>query len=170
VLTFGAAIQYEPQIAFSNIVTQTGAVNYFGYTFDGFYEQKFAEIGTFTVGAAYANFDLADAYKGANPDPGTMGFYGQRNGGYVKAAYMLPNFPLQFFGRYENWAFAWLNGVYDQKLDWFGGGARYYFRGQNLNLAMELSRTTFDKRSLDPAFFAKNQDYTTFLTQLQVIF
>lgn len=170
VLTFGAAVQYEPQIAYSNTVAQTGAVNYLGYTFDGFYEQKFADIGTFTAGIAYVNFDLADAYKGANPDPGTEGLYGQRNGGYVKAAYLLPKLPLQFFGRYENWSYGWLNGVYNQKIDWYGGGARYYFRGQNLNLAMELSRTTFDKSSSDPAYFGKNQDYTTFLTQLQLIF
>lgn len=170
VLTIGAAVEYEPQVAFSNILAQSGAVNYLGYTFDAFYEQKFAGIGTVTLGGAYVNFDLADAYKGASPDPGTLGFYGQRNGGYFKAAYLLPNLPLQFFGRYENWAFGWLNGVYNQKVNWYGGGARYYFRGQNLNLAMELSRTTFDKKSFDLYYAGKNQDYTTFLTQLQVIF
>ena len=164
VLTIGAAVQYEPRIAYSDVVNSSGAVNYLGYTFDAFFENKYPGIGTFTVGGAYANFDLGGAYKGANPDPGTVNFYGQRNGGYIKFAYLLPELPLQFFGRYENWAFAQLKGINDQKVNWYGIGARYYFRGQNLNLGIEFSRTILDKLDVN------NQDYSTLLTQLQVVF
>jgi hypothetical protein len=52
--------------------------------------------------------------------------------------------PLQFFARAENWSFANLNNVIDQEVDWYGGGANYYFRGQNLKLTLELSQVDYD--------------------------
>ncbi|MHB8122082.1 MAG: porin, partial [Desulfuromonadaceae bacterium] len=76
--------------------------------------------------------------------------------------------PLQFFGRYEKWQFASLNNVFDQKIDWYGGGANYYFRDQNLKLTAEVSRTTFDREGTNNGLVSK--DFTTFITQLQLIF
>ena len=125
------------------------------------------------VTAAYEDIDMGGAYKGANPDSGTIGLNGEKNGWYVKGAYMLPKLPLQIFGRYEKWNFASLNlntagvaadNLYDQRVDWYGFGANYYFRDQNLKLSMELAQTNFDKNN------ASTKDFTTFITQLQMIF
>ena len=47
---------------------------------------------------------------------------------------------------------------------WYGGGFNYYFRGQDLKLTMELSTVDYDKEG------PNCEDFTTFTTQLQVIF
>jgi hypothetical protein len=164
VLTIGTAYQMESDVAFSNIAAQT-AVDYKAWTVDLFAEYPVEGLGTFTASGAYVDYDLDNAYQGGvNADPLVIGLNGEKNGYYVKAGYMLPNLPLQFFGRYENWSFAQLNGVIDQEIDWFGGGFNYYIRGQNLKLTMELSRTEFDV--VTPI----SEDFTTFTTQLQLVF
>ncbi|MBW4054423.1 MAG: porin [Proteobacteria bacterium] len=168
VLTFGGAYQYEPEIAYGDTVLKTDKKDYKAWTVDGFFEYPLEGIGTVTASAAYEDINLDDAYKGANPDLGTIGLNGQKNGWYTKAAYMLPMIPLQFFGRYEKWQFASLNNIFDQKIDWYGGGANYYFRDQNLKLTMELSHTAFDKQGTVSGVMSK--DFTTFVTQLQLIF
>ena len=81
---------------------------------------------------------------------------------------MLPGLPLQFFGRYEKWRFASLNNIFDQKIDWYGGGVNYYLRGQNLKLTAELSRTDFGTEGISSG--VRSKDFTTFITQLQLIF
>ncbi len=163
VLTIGAAYQFENDVAYSNTVTGD-AVDYSAWTVDIFFEYPVEDVGTFTASAAYVDYDLDDAYKGANPENGVFGLVGEKNGGYVKAGYMLPNMPLQFFARAENWSFATLDGIVNQEIDWYGGGINYYFRGQNLKLTMELSQADYDKET------AAVEDFTTFTTQLQVIF
>ena len=169
VLTFGAAYQYEPEVAYGDTLAKTDKKDYTAWTVDGFFEYPLTGAGTITASAAYEDVDLDDAYKASvNTDTGTIGINGQKNGWYVKGGYMLPTVPLQFFGRYEKWRFASLNNIYDQKIDWYGGGANYYFRDQNLKLTMELSRTTFDKEGTVSGVASK--DFTTFVTQLQLIF
>ena len=168
VLTFGAAYQFEPEIAYGDTVAKTDKKDYSAWTVDAFFEYPLAGAGTVTASAAYEDVDLGDAYKGANPDPDTIGLNGQKNGWYVKGGYMLPTVPLQFFGRYEKWKFASLNNIYDQRIDWYGGGANYFFRDQNLKLTMEVSRTAFDKEGTVDGVASKN--FTTFITQLQLIF
>lgn len=168
VLTIGGAYQFEPEIAYGDTVAKMDKKDYQAWTVDGFFEYPVEEIGTFTVSAAYEDVDLDDAYKGANPDAGTININGQKNGWYAKAGYMLPNLPLQFFGRYEKWRFASLNNIFDQKVDWYGGGANYYFRGQNLKLTAEVSHTDFGQEGTTNGLTSK--DFTTFITQLQLIF
>jgi hypothetical protein len=168
VLTVGGAYQYEPELAYSDTVNKTGAKDYKAWTVDGFFEYPVESIGTFTVSGAYEDIDLGDAYKGNNPDPDAIGINGQKNGYYVKGGYMLPKLPLQFFGRYEQWRFANLNSIFDQKVNWYGGGLNYYIRDQNLKLTFEASRTDFDKGAKTAADGTK--DFMTFVTQLQVIF
>lgn len=163
VLTIGAAYQTEKDVAYSNTVTGD-AVDYQAWTVDGFFEYPVAGVGTFTVSGAIVDYDLDDAYKGLNPESGVTGLTGEKNGGYVKVGYMLPNLPLQFFARAEGWSLAELDGVYDQEIEWVGGGFNYYFRGQDLKLTMELSKVKFDEES------ANYEDFTTFTTQLQLIF
>ena len=168
VLTFGGAYQFEPDIAYGDTINRTDKVDYQAWTIDGFFEYPLEGIGTFTVSAAYEDVNLDDAYKGASPDAGTIGINGQKNGWYVKGGYMLPNLPLQFFGRYEKWRFASLNNIFDQKIDWYGAGANYYFRGQNLKLTFEASHTAFDKEGTVNG--VRSKDFTSFVTQLQLIF
>lgn len=168
VLTIGGAYQYEPEIAYADTVAKNGAKDYKAWTADLFFEYPLQNMGTITASAAYEEIDLDDAYKGANPDPDVMGLNGEKNGYYAKAAYMLPNMPLQFFFRYEKWSFANLNGIADQEVEWYGGGANYYFRDQNLKLTFEASRTGFDRGT--GSSIAGTEDFLTFVTQLQVIF
>ncbi len=168
VLTIGGAYQMEKDVANSDTVAQTGAVDYEAWTVDLFFEYPVEAVGTFTVSGAYADYDLDDAYKGANPDGGVIGVNGEKNGGYVKVGYMLPNLPLQFFARSENWSFAQFNNVFDQEVDWYGGGFNYYFRGQDLKLTMEVSKVDFDEEGVFGG--VETEDFTTFTTQLQLIF
>jgi len=168
VLTLGGAYQYEPEVAYGDTLAGTDKKDYQAWTVDAFFESPLAGAGTVTASAAYEDVDLDDAYLGASPDLGTVGINGQKNGWYAKAGYMLPALPLQFFGRYENWRFASLNNVFDQKVDWYGGGANYYFRGQNLKLTAELSRTDFGTEGTIGG--ERSEDFTTFVTQLQLIF
>ena len=168
VLTLGAAYQYEPDVAYADTVTRSGNSDYQAWTVDAFFEYPLEAVGTFTASAAYEDVDVDDAYRGANPDAGSIGLNGQKNGWYAKAGYMLPGLPLQFFGRYENWRFASLNNIFDQKVDWYGGGANYYLRGQNLKLTAELSRTDFDSEGTVAG--VRSEDFTTLVAQLQLIF
>lgn len=173
VLTIGGAYQFEPDVAYSDTLNKQGSVDYKGWTTDLFFEYPLEGIGTVSFSGAYEDIDLGDAYRGANPDAGTIGITGQKNGWLLKAGYMLPTIPLQFFGRYEKWKFAALNlsstgvsgdTIYDQRVDWFGLGANYYFRDQNLKLTLEYSRANFEKNN------ASTKDFSTYITQLQVIF
>lgn len=170
VLTLGGAYQMEKDVAYSDTLAQTGAVDYEAWTVDLFFEYPVDGVGTFTVSGAYADYDLDDAYQGANPDVLTTGINGEKNGGYVKIGYMLPNLPLQFFARSESWSLANYNGFGDQEVDWYGGGFNYYFRGQDLKLTMELSQADFDKEGYGLGSTELTEDFTTFTAQMQVIF
>lgn len=168
VLTIGAAYQFEPEVAYSDTVNKSGSKDYSAWTIDAFMEYPLVNMGTLTLSGAYADYDLDNAYMGATPDNGTVGLNGEKNGWYVKAGYMLPNLPLQFFGRYEKWKFASLNNIYDQRVDWAGVGANYYIWEQNLKLTAEYGMTNFDK--VGTVNGLKTKDFNTFITQLQVIF
>lgn len=163
VLTIGAAYQMENAVAYANTDLQTGAVDYKAWTADLFFEYPVAQMGTLTFSAAYVDYDLENVYQGVAPDAKAIGLAGEKNGYYVKAGYLLPNLPLQFFARSESWSFADLGGVVNQDVDWYGGGLNYYIRDQNLKLTLELSKTDFDKELV-------NEDFTTLVTQLQLVF
>lgn len=178
VLTVGAAYQYEPNVVYGNPANSSDKADYQAWTIDGFFEYPVEAVGTFTLSAAYADYDLDESYKTAidamaNPDTDAIGLNGEKNGWYVKAGYMLPNLPIQFFGRYEQWSFAALNNIYDQDVTWYGGGVNYYIWGQNLKLTAELSHTDFDKEGVvsgPQGTNLKSEDFTSFVTQLQLLF
>jgi len=159
VLTIGAAYQMESDVA----VIGGESVDYSAWTVDAFFEYPFEGMGTITLSGAYVEYDLDDAYKNGSPAAvaDVTGLTGERNGGYVKAGYMLPNMPLQFFARTEGWSYALLNGVYDQDVKLYGGGFNYYFRGQNLKATVEYSTLEFDQQ---------DDDIDTLTAQVQVIF
>jgi hypothetical protein len=164
VVTLGAAYSVEEDVAYADCANQTDAVDYKAWTVDLFAEYPVEGVGTFTFSTAYVDYDMDDAYQGADPDSGVIGVAGEKNGGYTKVAYMLPNMPLQFFFRAENWSLAELDGVYDQEIDWYGGGFNYYVRGQNLKFTVEYSTVEFDEESAD------YEDFDSLTAQLQVLF
>ncbi|MBK6733751.1 MAG: porin [bacterium] len=168
VFTLGAAVQTEPEVVYEDAVAKTGKLDYNAYTVDMFYERPIQETGAITLSAAYENIDFDDAYMGMNPDPGTCGLNGQKNGWYAKAGYMLQTQPLQFFARYESWKFALLNNVYNQKLDWFSVGANYFMMDNVLKLTVEYSGLSFDETG-DIDGLVTN-DTGTLITQLQLVF
>ena len=162
-LTIGAAYQMEEAVAYANSVARSDAVDYQAWTADLFFEYPVEQLGTATFSAAYVDYDLDDAYQGASPEAGTIGLNGEKNGYYVKAGYLLPNLPLQIFARGESWSFANLDGVINQEINWYGGGVNYFFNDQNLKLTLELSKTDFDQETV-------REDFTTLVTQLQLVF
>ena len=159
VLTIGAAYQTEAAVA----SVGTEDVDYSAWTVDAFAEYPIEDIGTFTVSGAYVEYDLEDAYQNGSLDAEVTGFTGEKNGGYVKVGYLLPNMPLQFFARSEGWSFAKLGDVYDQEVSVTSGGLNYYMRGQNLKVTLEYSALDYDQ---DAAI----EDTNTFVAQVQVIF
>ncbi|MCK5069085.1 MAG: hypothetical protein KAR01_01040 [Desulfocapsa sp.] len=159
VFTIGAAYQTEAAVAYGG----TKEVDYSAWTVDAFMEYPIEDMGTFTISGAYVEYDLEDAYKNGSPDADVTGFNGEKNGGYVKVGYLLPNLPLQFFARTEGWSFAKLGDVYDQEVSVYGGGFNYYLRGQNLKVTLEYSALDYDQD-------AAVEDTNTFVAQVQVVF
>lgn len=167
VATFGAAYQYEPEVAYGNTVLRSDEKDYKAWTVDAFIEYPLEGMGTVTASAAYEDIDLDDAYLGgAAADALVTGINGEKNGYYAKAGYLLPNLPLQLFLRYERWKFASLNGVFDQRIDWYGGGFNYYLRDQNLKLTFEANSTGFNRGGGTET----TDEFMTYITQLQLIF
>ncbi|MCP3176833.1 OprO/OprP family phosphate-selective porin [Desulfuromonas sp. KJ2020] len=168
VLTVGAAYQFEPDVEYEVASTNTGSVDYAAWTVDGFFEYPVEDVGTFTLSAAYVDYDLDDAYQTNPVDPNLTGLNGEKNGSYYKAGYMLPNLPLQLFARYEDWSFATLNYVIDQEVTAYAGGFNYYLRGQDLKLTVEYSMVDFDTEGTING--VKTEDINTLTAQLQLIF
>lgn len=164
VLTLGLAGQFETDIVYGNLAGQVQPENYTSWTADIFTEYPFGDIGTVTFSAAYMDVGMDDAYQGADPEPEALGLAGERNGFYIKGAYMLPNLPLQLFARYEGWTFANLQGVVNQDLNWTGIGANYYINGQKLKLTVEYQITDVAVETTDCS------DFNTAKLQLQFIF
>ncbi len=158
VLTIGAAYQAEAEVGSVN----DESYDYSAWTVDLFAEYPVEGVGTFTLSGAYVDYDLDDAYKAGGATDDLIGVNGQKNGGYVKAGYMLPALPLQLFARTEGWSFANLNGVYDQEISVLGVGFNYYLRGQNLKVTVEYNTTEYDKGGID--------DLDKLVAQMQVIF
>ncbi len=168
-LTLGAGVQYEPDAVFSDIVKKTGAKNYSAWTVDAFFEYPFKDAGAITLSGAYLQTKFDEAFKGSNPDPESIGIDGDKKGWYLKAGYLLPMKigwgQVQPFVRYENWRFAQLNNVFDQKVKWFGTGLNYLINGQSLRITLEYAKTNFDKE-LNP----QSKDFSTVTAMLQYRF
>jgi hypothetical protein len=172
VLTVGAAIQVEPEVAYVDTDTLLGKKDYQAWTVDGFFEYPLGG-GAVTASAAYEKVDMDGAFAGANPDDGATGLFGEKNGWYAKGGYLFSGLPLQVFGRVEKWRFGCLNNVYDQIVDWYGFGANYYIWGQNLKLTAEFSKTDFDVEGTFTSVQGTSRtskDFNQFVAQIQFIF
>ena len=140
VLTFGAGYEMEQNAVFHDNSATPGSDDYKGYTYDAFFEYP-TEMGTFTLSGAYLNQDFNGA--GARGVSAATSVNGEKNGDYWKAAYMLGKF--QVYGRVEKWAFANLDGVVDQHVNWTAEGINYYIKGQDLRLTLEFEKIAFNK-------------------------
>jgi hypothetical protein len=164
VLTLGAGYQVESDAVYANVAGLDAAKDYKAYTYDVFFEYP-TPGGTFTVSGAYLKEDLDGAYKGADPDPRSVGLYGEKNGWYTKAGYLLPGkvggADLQVYGRYEKWRFAQLQGIYDQEIKWSALGVNCFIKGQDLRLTLEYSLNDYAKED------TLNKDFKTVTAMLQ---
>jgi hypothetical protein len=190
VLTIGAGFAYEANAVYKNVAA-TGAllneetVDYSAFAADIMFEYP-TSAGTVTATAQYLKTDFEDAYK-TNFNAGDRlvnitGLNGQKDGYYVKAAYLFPGKigkegRVQPYFLYEDWNFAHLLGINEQTIKQVGGGINYYVHGQNVRVTAEYLDTEFGTTTgfvgarVDPVTFApldKVKDYKTFRLMLQV--
>ncbi len=171
VLTIGGGLQYEPDVIYGNLGAKTDAKDNTTWTVDGFFEYP-TPYGAFTLSGAYLDVSFDDAYKGWDPDPKATGMYGERNGWYSKAGYLLPMKvwigKVQVFTRYENWKYAKLNEQEDQEINWTSFGVNYFLRGQKTRLTAEYAMIDFDKEGT--VRNVKTEDFDTLKVMLQFLF
>ena len=170
VLTFGAGYQFESNAVFANLSARSLPKDYQAWTFDGFFEYP-TPSGTFTLSGAYLKTDFDEAFKGADPDPRSVGENGEKKGWYTKAGYMLPMKVgpgnLQLFGRYEEWKFAQLSAIFDQKIKWWAVGVNYLIKGQDLRVTLQYDKTDYGTQdSTNP----NSQNFNTLTAMLQFLF
>ena len=190
ILTLGIGAAYEAKSVYRNVsptgaVTGTDAVDYKAFAADLLFEHPVG-TGVVTFNAQYLKTDFDDAYKtnvnGGDRLANITGINGQKDGGYVKGAYMLPQKfgkegRLQPYAIYEKWKFAHLLGIDQQKITQSGLGLNYYIKEQRVRVTAEYLKTEFAKPTgliggrVDPVTFApldKFSKYNTFRLMLQV--
>jgi hypothetical protein len=191
VFTIGAGFAYEANAVYKNVssagaVLNDETVNYSAFAADMMFEYPTEHAGMVTATAQYLKTDFEDAYK-TNFNAGDRltnitGLNGQKEGYYVKAAYMLPGTLgeqglLQPYFLYEDWKFAHLLGINEQTIKQVGGGINYYIHRQNVRLTAEYLDTEFGTATpfiggrVDPVTGApidKVKDYGSFRVMLQV--
>lgn len=168
VLTFGAGYQYEPDVVYGNLAAKTLAKDYTAWTIDGFFEYP-TRSGTFTLGSTYLDFSFDGAYKGADPDPTSVGILGERRGSITRAAYLFPQrlkggIKVQLYGRYEDLNYAQYSGINGQELEITAGGVNFYVRGQKLRFSAEYAN--YDLKYEDPTV----RDFYQITTLVQFMF
>jgi hypothetical protein len=162
ILTLGVGAAYEPDAVYKNVgfagpdtttLMNEETADYTAYAADLLYEQPFS-FGTMTLNSQYLKIDVDNAYlTNANPaDRNTIiaGTNGQKQGGFVKLAYMLPGKigkegRLQPYVFYERWLFAHLLGVNGQRVEQKAVGINYYIKKQNVRTTLEYVKTEFEQ-------------------------
>jgi len=158
ILTFGIGGVYEAAAVYQNVtsagvVQNEQTVDYTYFTADMMLEYP-TTFGTYTLTSAYIKSDFEDVHY-TNLNPGDRltnygGVNGQREGWYVRGAYLLP----QTFGKegrlqpycyYEKFDVAALAGVTDQTVTQKAIGLNWYIRGQNVRLTFEYLKNEFAK-------------------------
>ena len=71
---------------------------------------------------------------------------------------------VQVYGRYEEWKFAEISGVFDQKIKWTGVGLNYLLKGQDLRISLEYSNNDFSNET------GTAKDFSTYTAMLQFLF
>jgi len=165
VLTIGAAVDSQSDIAYGDSTMRSDAKDYTATTYDIFYEQPFS-FGTLTASAAVFDYSV-DGYPIVPDNALTPAV--EREGDYVKVGYLFPK-PvgmgrLQLYARSENIEYGDGTGLSDSSLTSFG--AHYYIDGQSLKISLEHASTEFDEQDPDDASL---QDYDQTTLGLQMIF
>ncbi len=187
----GAAFTHEAAAVYRNVnaagtLLDNSTADYNAWAADFFYEQP-VDGGAVTLTGQYLKVDFDDAIN-TNLNPGDRlanlsGTNGQKDGWYVKGAYLLPmkigkEGRLQPFALYENWKFAYLLGNLNQRIKQTGFGVNYYIKEQRVRVSAEYLDTKFDKSTglngsrVDPVTFApldKTTGFKTFRLSLQII-
>ncbi len=193
ILTLGAGVAYEPKAAYRNVVpVMNGSkatsdvtvlndetVDYKAYAADLMFRYPF-DFGVVTFNTQYLKVDFDDAYK-TNKSPAdrntfVAGLNGQKEGWFAKFAYILP-FTLGKEGRiqpyvlYEDWKFAHLLGIDDQKIKQTGIGLNYYIKGQQVRITAEYLKTRFDKETGMMGLAAPNKmkEFDTYRMMFQLV-
>jgi hypothetical protein len=180
VLTIGAGLSYEPNAVYGNRNLTAAGVSvlprdkkdYTAKTVDIFFEYPTLP-GTVTFSSAMFDFSWAEAYKAKDPDTSSYGLAGERNGYYVKTAFMPrkklgPGEP-QIFVRYEDWTFARLGSVGNQGLNMSEVGLNYYW--DIMKFTLDYSMTTYETKELETDWtYPDYQDFNTMTFQIQMIF
>ena len=158
ILTFGVGGAYEPAAVYKNVtsagvVTNSETVDYKYLTADVLFEYP-TPAGTYTLTSAYIKSDFDDVHY-TNLNPGDRltnygGVNGQREGWYVRGAYLLPQTfgsegKLQPYGYYEKFDVAALAGVTDQTVTQKAFGVNWYIKGQNVRFTLEYLKNEFAK-------------------------
>lgn len=198
ILNIGVGMAYQPDAAYKNTTTNAAAaasqnaygttvngtdtVDYTAYAIDMMYEQKLP-AGVITVTGQYLKTDFEDAWRTNSIGDRlsvTAGMNGQKEGGYGKAAYILPFSigkvgKLQPYALYEYWEFAHLLGKNHQIVNQYGGGLNYYISGDNrVRLTGEFLKTDFNQATSIPVAgmgpVASMKTFDTFRMMLQVVF
>jgi hypothetical protein len=202
ILNIGVGMAYQPKAAYRNtsnagavfngqvgtiVAPGSPTVDYKAYAIDMMYEQKLP-AGVVTVTGQYLKTDFDDAWRtnsSADRLAITAGMNGQKEGGYGKAAYILPFTigkagKLQPYGLYEYWEFAHLLGKDHQIINQAGGGLNYYVLGdQRVRVTAEYLKTSFNQATMLPVGGVSStamagaptyKDFDTFRMMLQVVF
>jgi len=147
VLTIGAAVDGQKEVAYGDFITRSKPQDYKAATLDFFYEQGFAS-GVYTLSGAVMRYKTGEAINAKSVDP-SLPQTSELGGGYVKGAYMLPGKigrgRLQLFARHEKSAYHLTSGYSDRK--WDSIGANYYIDGQKLKVTGEFAKVNFDKQN-----------------------
>ncbi|MDX9766622.1 MAG: selenite/tellurite reduction operon porin ExtI [Ectothiorhodospiraceae bacterium] len=148
VLTIGAAVDRQADVAYANYLGREDAKSYTAWTTDVFFEYP-TDAGTVTLSGAYMDYDVDGALEG-DPmliDPDLTPAADQK-GYYVKGGYLFPDKigigRLQLFARYEHADYDRNDPYYDY--DIASVGANYYISGQQLKFTAEYSDVKYDEQ------------------------
>jgi len=160
VLTFGAAYDFQADVAYNDFENREGAQDYQAWTIDGFFEYPFA-LGTVTASAAYFDYSTGDAIN-REPDE-SLPFNSESKGYYAKLGYLLPQKlgpgRVQPFLRLDDIAYRLTGGALDRRIA--TAGVNYLFDGQRLKLTLEHMRVDYENP--DPTNLALQDNSLTTL-------
>ncbi len=166
VLTFGAAYDFQADVAYANFPARTDLKDYTAWTADGFFEYP-TSSGTYTLSGAYFKYNTGKAIN-QSPDP-LLPVTSELKAAYLKGAYLFPGKVglgrLQPYFRYEKSVYGLTSGYFNQQ--WRGVGVNFYQNGQNLRLSLEHANVKFDTQHPSNAAL---QDYNHTTLALQFIF
>lgn len=166
VLTFGAAYDFQADVAYADYLNRRDPRDYSAWTADVFIEYP-TSVGTITASAARMDYSVDNAIN-ADPDP-LLPVTSELEGTYVKLGYLFPGKlgigRLQLFARHEDLDYGVRDGYYDNR--WVSVGANYYINGQQLKVTFEYATVDFDRQHPTDAALS---DYDQATLGLQLIF